>query len=313
MLEAVLSPENVRETPVSSPRKSLAIIYNPTAGQRRQARLKRTLEALESLGADVALHATTHQGHAREIATSLATSDVQPDAIVAAGGDGTINEILNGIVDAQIDDIPLGIIPLGTANVLAIEIGLPTSPEKVARALIEAPAQNISTGTANGRRFIMMAGAGLDAHVVEKVDLRLKKRVGPLAYVYETLRQIARGYGERYDVTIDGKTYQAGGAVIANGHYYGGRYVCAPDARIHAPSLDVCLFGQTGRCAALKYGAGLVLGFLRKLPSFQVIRADTIHINGRPGDPVQADGEIVARLPVEIRVGLKSPPLIMPA
>ena len=313
MLVGAVNAHAARDAGVSVPRKHLAVIYNPTAGQRRQERLRRTLKALESLGAEIDLHATAHPSHAREIAAYLARADFRPDAIVAAGGDGTINEVLNGMIDSGRTDIPLGIVPLGTANVLANEIRLQPTPETVARALVLAPARRIATGSANGRRFVMMAGTGLDAHVVEKVDLRLKRRVGPLAYVVETLRQIANGYREMYDVTIDGRTYRAGGAVIANGHFYGGRFVCAPDARIETPSLDVCLFGHTGRLAALKYGAGLVAGFLRKLPSFQVIRAGSIQIDGRVGDPVQADGEIVARLPVDIRVGLDGPPLIMPA
>ena len=139
-------------TVLTAPRNAL-VIFNPTAGGRRRARLDRVLAHMRALGAVVTLHETTARGDAERTARE-APADVH-DVIVAAGGDGTINEVINGLAGRR---MPLGIIPLGTANVLAAELDLPQDIDGLARTIALGRTSPVNLGEVNGRRFVMMAG-----------------------------------------------------------------------------------------------------------------------------------------------------------
>ena len=210
------------DTLMTAPRKVL-VIFNPTAGARRRARLTRILEIMWSLGAAVTLHETKARGDAERTAREASTKVY--DVVVAAGGDGTINEVINGLSGRQ---IPLGIIPLGTANVLAAELDLPTDDVGLARTIALGRTRPVTLGDVNGRRFVMMAGVGFDAHVVASVDAGLKRLIGKSAYVWETLRGFFRYKFRSYRLIVDGKPYEVGSAVFANGHFYGGRCATPP-------------------------------------------------------------------------------------
>jgi diacylglycerol kinase family enzyme len=154
-----------------------------------------------------------------------------------------------------------------------------------------------------------MAGVGFDAHVVANVSLRLKRRLGKGAYVLESLRQLFRFGFPGYRVTVDGRTFEAASVIVAKGHYYAGRFVCAPDARIDLPELHVCLFERNGRWNALRYALALALGRLPRLPDVRIVRGRSISITGPQGDPVQGDGDIIATLPVQIGLASRQLPL----
>jgi diacylglycerol kinase family enzyme len=204
------------------------------------------------------------------------------------------------------------LVPLGTANVLAAEIGLATAPAIVARTVAQGTPIRTYVGMANGRCFTAMAGVGFDAHVVANVDLRLKRRLGKGAYVLESIRQLFRFRFPRYRVTIDGKTFEAASVIVAKGHYYAGRYICAPDARLDQPEFHVCLFERGGRWNAIRYAVALALGRLPNLPDFRIVRGRIVTIDGPAGDPVQGDGDVVARLPVHIDIAPQPLHLIVP-
>ncbi|MAO55725.1 MAG: lipid kinase [Rhodospirillaceae bacterium] len=294
-------------TVLTAPRNAL-VIFNPTAGGRRRARLDRVLAHMRALGAVVTLHETTARGDAERTARE-APADVH-DVIVAAGGDGTINEVINGLAGR---DVPLGIIPLGTANVLAAELDLPTDAEGLARTIALGRLQPVTLGEVNGRRFVQMAGVGFDAHVVASVDTGMKRLVGKLAYVWETLRGFFRFDFRPYHLIVDGKAYDVGSAVFANGHFYGGRFVCAREARLTDPHLHVCLFKSVGPWSALRYAAWMMLGRLDKLPDYEVIPATSIVVEGAAGEPVQGDGDIVATLPLDARISADRLDMLVPA
>ena len=234
------------------------------------------------------------------------------DAVIAAGGDGTVNEVLNGLGRGP-GGLALGVIPLGTANVLACEIGLdPRNLDQVARAIAFGPARHVHVAVANCRRFLLMAGAGLDAHVVAGVSVALKRRTGKLAYVVESLKQ-AVGYDfPKLGIRADGVEYEGRMVVACKGRFYGGPFIAAPDANLEAPMLEVCILPNTGIAGMLRYGLALPMGKLSELPEVQVISARTILITGPRGAPVQGDGDIVARLPAEITVGDDTVELICP-
>jgi diacylglycerol kinase (ATP) len=293
-------------TALSSERR-LLIIFNPTAGGRRRRRFEAVLAELRRLGCAPTICETARRGDAEQLAASA--DPTRYDALVVAGGDGTINEAVNGLRA----DLPLAIVPLGTANVLAAEIGLPTDPDAVARTIALGRPQPISVGTANGRRFILMAGTGFDAHVVRTVDLGLKRWLGKGAYALSILRQLlAFGFPE-YLVRIDGQTWRAASVLVANAHYYGGRFVCAPAADLRTPTLEVCLFERRGRVSAIGYALAMLTGRLPKLRSYRIVTADKVQISGGEGEPVQGDGDIITHLDATIEVVPEAISLLYPS
>jgi diacylglycerol kinase (ATP) len=269
------------------------VIFNPSAGQRRRRRLARVLALLREGGCAVETYETQARGDAEAHARGLDPRTF--DAVVVAGGDGTINEVMNGLAGIP---LPLGIVPLGTANVLAAEIGLGLSPRAVARAIAAGSALRVFPGIVNGRSFAMMAGVGFDARVVAGVDPGLKRWAGKAAYVASTLAAFARHIPAAYDVTIDSKPYRAASVVIAKGHYYGGRFVVAPDARLDEPVFHVALFAGGGRGDILRYAAALGLDRVASLADVRVIAGREVRIAGPAGEGVQVDGDLAARLPL---------------
>ena len=265
------------------------------------------LTRLREHGCAVDLRETQAPGDAERFAAEADPAAF--DVVVAAGGDGTVNETINGLARSG---LPLGLIPLGTANVLATEIGLRTDPASLARCVALGRPRPVTLGVANGRRFILMAGAGFDAHVVAGVSVPMKRRLGKGAYVLSTLRQLLVFTFPSYEVLIDNTAQHAASVIVANGRYYGGRFVCAPDASLESATLRVCLFERSGRRATIGYALAMFTGRLPKLSSYRVIEARRIEIRGRPGEPLQGDGDIIGELDVAIEVLPNALDLIYP-
>lgn len=280
--------------------RRLVVIYNPAAGQRRQRRLTAVLKGLREAGCAIDLHPTAQSGDAEAFARTL--SRTACDVVVVAGGDGTVNEVVNGLMAAPGAVPPLAVVPLGTANVLAHEIGQTIRPAAIARTITHGQPRPIRLGLANGRYFVQMSGVGLDAHVVAHVSLAFKRHAGKGAYVAETLAQLARYRFPPLRVTIDGTVHPACTVVACNGRYYGGPFVAAPEARLWQDSLELCLLTGAGAWNALRYGVALLLGRLPLLKDVRVVQGRRVRIDGVAGDPVQGDGDIIAALPVDISV-----------
>jgi diacylglycerol kinase (ATP) len=277
--------------------RRLSIIFNPAAGWRRRSKLARVLQWLANEGAAVSLYETKAPGDAETHARALDPASC--DAVVAAGGDGTVNEVLNGLAGSR---LPLGIVPLGTANVLAAELDLPRDPRGVAAYLAAGRTVPVYCGSANRRRFAMMAGIGFDARVVEALDPRLKRLTGKAAYVASALAMLMRNRPARYAVEIDGKAYAAAAVLIAKGHYYGGRFVIAARARLDVPAFEVALFGGGRRRDVLRYAGALALNRIARLADVQILPAREVRIEGPNGERVQLDGDLGPALPLVARV-----------
>lgn len=290
-------------------RQHISVIFNPTAGGRRHRRLQAVIALLQGSGCVVTLHPTTGQGDAESLAREVKGGDV----IVAAGGDGTINEVVNGLVGR---DTPLALLPMGTANVVAAEIGLSVAPQQIAETILRGPTQKICLGRvggrANGRVFIAMVGAGHDARVVAGVNLGLKRLLGKGAYLVEAIRQLIQGGDYLLDVTVDGVDYRAASVIVANGRYYAGRYVLDPSAKITQPVLHVCLFERPGRWNLVRYSAALFSNRIASLSGFRVVTGTRASISGKTGEPVQVDGDVLACLPANIEVVPNAIKLVMP-
>jgi YegS/Rv2252/BmrU family lipid kinase len=289
-------------------KRRLLVIHNPTAGRRSLRRLHRFLAQLGRLDVAVVLRETLARGDAEAFARAADAAEF--DAVVAAGGDGTINEVVNGLADSA---LPLAVMPLGTGNVLANEIGLPRNPERLAEIAVAGAARPIWIGEVAGRRFVMMAGIGFDAAVVAGLDLALKRRVGKLAFVKEIIAQLWHHGACRYRVSCEGADHLPASAVIANGRFYAGRFVLAPAARLDDPALQLVLFMSTGRLAMIRYLLAMALGRVHRLPDVRILRTARLTVAGPVGAGVEADGDIVATLPVTISVGARPLWLIQPA
>ncbi len=301
------------ETDLSARR--LLVIYNPTSGRRKRSRLRRWLAHLAALGAAVTLAETKGPRHAEALAQQA--DPRRFDAVAVAGGDGTINEAVNGLRDSP---LPLAILPLGTANVLAAELGLPRGLRALAQIAAFCPARKVWPGEAvplagggPSRRFLVMAGIGFDAEVVEHVHLPLKRRYGKLAYVWSILGRLQHHRPSCYRAEVGGRATEGSSLVVAKSHFYGGRFVLAPAARLDEPSFEVVVFGEAGRGAALRYMAAMGMGLLGRCRSVRVITSQSVSLLEPVGAPIQLDGDVELRLPARLAIAATPLSVVAPA
>lgn len=231
------------------------------------------------------------------------------DAILAAGGDGTIRHAARALADTG---TPLGVIPVGTANVLAYEVGLPRAPAELAHVLLRAPAMTIQAPTANGEPFLLMAGVGFDGRVIDALSHPTKGRIGKLAYAGPILSAITRA-PDSLEVEIDGHSHRATWAVVANARHYGGSFVLAHATRLRDPGLNAVLFDAAGRGALLASLLALASGRLTTCRHVKILPCNRAEIRGRGGVPVQVDGDAFGTTPLVVasegpRVSLIMPP-----
>ncbi len=287
----------------------MIIIYNPTAGRRRIAALWRVIDILIANGLQPRIAETQSAGHATMLAREAA--DGRERIVVAAGGDGTIAEVAAGLLGSRSS---LGIIPLGTANVLSHELGLPMQPKALAAALAFGRTRTLWPGVAEGpdgiRVFVQMLGVGLDAQVVHRVSHRLKRAIGRQAYTLQTLREIGRYDYRPIRVNLDGIATEAASIVVSKGRFYGGTYTLAPSARSSEPGFSVALFRNNGARAALGYGAALVLDRLSRAHSLELVHAHRVEIFGGL-QPAQADGDPAGVTPIAVRDADMSLPVVV--
>jgi len=268
----------------------MIVVFNPTAGRRRQGRLRDMLAALAARGVVAEVRETAAPGDATRIARAAAAAGA--GLVVAAGGDGTIAEVAEGL---QATSAQLGILPLGTANVLAHELALPQRPDALAALLAGGAPRWLRPGRArfadgSTRLFVQMLGLGFDAAVVAGLDLRLKRRLGRGAYVLQSLRELPRYPFPPCQVLLDGQAHDAASVIVTKGRLYAGQYLLAPAARPDAPGFHVALFARGGPGQAALAGLALPFGLLPWLPGMTLHRASLVEL--RPtAAPCQMDGD----------------------
>ena len=256
---------------------------------------------------------TTSPGHAEDLARRAVRDGAR--IVAAAGGDGTIAEVANGIAGS---DAGLGVIPLGTANVIAHEWGLPFEVEAIADALAARRTRLMRPllarfGDGTARLVLQMLGVGLDSAVVASLDGGLKRRLGKGAYVLETVRQIFTSPFPSLAIRVNGEALEVAQAIATKGRFYGGRLLLAPHARADAPGFVAALFPGRGRLAAIRAGLALPLNLLPSLGGVTFRHAQSLEITAPAGLPVQADGDLIGRTPVVVTEAQTAIPLIVPA
>jgi YegS/Rv2252/BmrU family lipid kinase len=296
------------------------LIRNPTAGRRRQGLVDAVVRELKAEGWTVELVDTAAAGDARRLAEGHEAGRYA--VIAVAGGDGTINEVVNGLATRGESAPPLAIVPLGTANVLAHELGLGSTAAALAKTIMFGRAVLVQPGQASGdgdpRCFSLMAGAGFDAKVVAGVSAPLKRRLGKAAYVWRSLIETRRYRPVRYAVEIDGAPYEAASVIVTRSRHYAGPYVVAPNAALSEPLLHVCLFERWGRSQTLRFGLALLRGRLSRTGGYRVITGRQIKISvlSDAGElrrqPVQIDGDDALTLPISIGLSSAAVRLLQP-
>lgn len=283
--------------------KRAAIIYNPIARglSRHQHLLQRTTAVLANQGIEADLVETKGPGTAGRQARQLIEDG--NELIVAAGGDGTINEVANGILHTN---VPLAILPGGTANVLAREMRIPIHIERAAAAIPKLVPQKIAVGglqleTGECRSFLCMTGAGLDAEIVARLNLDLKAAIGKFAYYLGGFGQVFRPLSE-FDVDVDGRQYRASFALVSRVRNYGGDLEIARGASLLRDDFEVVLFRGTQSVCYLPYLVGVAVGQAHRMKGCQVIRGKSITCSHGQGRQiyVQVDGELAGKLPISI-------------
>ena len=282
------------------------VIFNPAAKGQKAERFRRSLGII---AAESDLKLTAAPGDARRFATAAVQEGFE--TIIAAGGDGTLNEVLNGIGDAQdgFARVRLGVLPLGTINVFARELKIPVQPEaawQVLRRGNEMTIDLLRLGYANEGKpqfvyFAQLAGAGLDARAIQLVSWSLKKKIGPLAYVIAGLRAL-REYHPTLSVS-DGVSQFSGQLVLAgNGRLYGGNFQVFPQAALTDGMIEVCVFPRVNWWVLIRCGISLLL--TGKLPENAVtrLRAKSFELTGPASVWTEVDGELAGPLPASFAV-----------
>jgi YegS/Rv2252/BmrU family lipid kinase len=271
------------------------VILNPAARSDKAARFQ---NQIRDLSADFVLHTTSEFGEARRVASQGVVDGFE--TIVAAGGDGTINEVVNGLGGST---VRLGILPVGTVNVLAQEIGLPQGNLREAWRIIEqGKTIALDLPMANGQYFIQLAGVGLDAEVVRRTTTDLKKTFGPLSYIL-SLIQIASARPPKLILETEGWPPREGCfALIGNGRLYGGPFPLFKRASSSDGLLDVVVFKNQSHWDVVRYFQAIAFGKHEELPDVEYFQTPSLRVSGPEGVPVELDGELAGAVPCEFRI-----------
>jgi YegS/Rv2252/BmrU family lipid kinase len=277
-----------------SPSRNIKLIANPVAGGNALRKIRQAEEYLRDRGCSVDTTLTAARGDARKAAAACRAGDF--DRIIAAGGDGTLNEVVNGLVPSA---IPLGVLPLGTTNVFAIEANIPFAVERACAIALDGVPRQVCLGRAGEVYFLLVAGAGFDAEAVWGTSLRLKRWIGKGAYIVSGVRALAGSALQPMEVTFaDGSRRQCNSIIINNGRLYAGRFVLTPHAALTEDALDVCLLHTPGGLSLLRFVMGVVAGRGASPKWAEVIKTRKLTVAG-DDIPVQVDGDFLGRLPME--------------
>jgi YegS/Rv2252/BmrU family lipid kinase len=291
------------------------LISNPKTGRygaRRLRPIDDVAAQLRNLGIEVDLRLTAAPGEATEIAARAARNGSSD--VIVAGGDGTINEAIQGLAGSK---ARLAIIPRGTANVLARELNLPLNDEQATAVAARGNSRRIHLGlatehaTGTSRYFVLMAGIGLDASVVQRVQPRLKKRIGKGAFWISGLSHLADWRPSAFTLEIDGNSYKGTFAAIGKAAHYGGDLLITPGARLEEPAFEVCIIETESRFSYLRLLSYAVrTGMPRDKPGVRFVKTALVEAKGDA--PVQVDGELIGSLPMRFEIASESLEVIVP-
>jgi len=267
-----------------------------------------TLSCLRRRGATAVIVETASHGEGMKAAAEAALSG-RFDAVVAAGGDGTVHDAAEGLVGYS---TPLGILPLGTGNVFARELNLPRSPEALTRTLLSGEACPIPVGQVNGRPFLFVVGVGFDAEAVRVFESEGTRTLGRAGYIWPVLRALVSHQDQLLGVRTDRGEAQAQWVIVTRIKHYAGGLILVPQADLYQPFFYVLRLAGSGPFNRLRQLSALALGLVRYDPGVHIEAATSVRIEGNRSVPIQIDGEVLGELPLEINIHPKRLRLIFP-
>jgi YegS/Rv2252/BmrU family lipid kinase len=285
------------------------LIWNPTAGARRQQRLlAAVLPELAAAGVAAEPVPTAGAGDATRLAAAAAAGGA--DLVLALGGDGTVREAAAGLLGGE---VPLGILPGGTTNVLAHALEIPADPRAAARLAATVRPRRVDVGRCAGQPFLMMASAGFDSFLLERLDPRLKRSFGRLGILAQGIAELPRYAWPRLELAADGEPIEASFAAVCNIPFYGGAFALAPGACCDDGRLDLVTYRGSGIVSAVGFALALARGGHLDRGDVAVRRVERVVLSGPAGAAVQIDGDASgAELPVEIAVDPRPLALLAP-
>ena len=299
------------------------LIHNPNAGNGGSARrrlLDQARHIFATRGIDADLAETTGPGHATEIAARAAAEN--RGLVIACGGDGTLNEIVNGLATHQNSHrVPLALLPGGTANILAKELDLPWDIPKAAERLAHGAIKEIALGLATPleqpekkRYFLSVAGAGPDGAIVYSINLGLKSSVGILAYWWAGFREVFRYRFRHFRVISGDHKTNASLVIVGRTQNYGGPFKITTEADLFQDRFEILTLSTQSGLRYLSYLPSLWLNQLRGTKGVEFFKSGSILCEPLDRNPVyaQIDGEHLARLPVEFRIVPRALKLLVP-
>ncbi len=292
--------------PLSRPRASL--IYNPNAGRRRHAE---TLEALRAaLGTTYELAITPTQAPKEAISLAREAALKGESAVFAWGGDGTVREVVEGILGTP---VILGVLPGGTFNVVALALGLPKDPVKAAAALATATPGYRDVGLIESTPFLMQATAGLDGFIMSELRPDMKARFGFAGVAVDGLRAFSKYRFRPFEVEVDGEVHEVTGAAFVNMSEYAGRYQYVPGGRWDDGKASALLYTGTTHLSALLFAISLGLGRHHLRRDVKIKEAAHMTIRKGPWIHLQTDGDPwLGALPATCRLAKEQIQILIP-
>lgn len=281
------------------PLRQGALIYNPCAGRGRHN--DQSIYCLRSLlhqrGIALEIHATSQPGDATRLTEQI--REQGSDFVIVKGGDGTLNEVLQGIVGSS---LVLAIWPAGTANVLARLLRIPRQPEALVRMIVAGRVRRISVGRAGSRYFFLMAGIGLDASIVQQVNPALKRYGGILAFWIAGMKHLLTWRAPVFTVELEDEVIPATFAAVALSPSYGGGLLIAPDAQLDDEWFRVCCVTTRSKWRYLVYLPLAFGGWHVNRRSVVYRKSRRVRASASSPVAVQVDGEVVGCLPMSFEL-----------
>lgn len=269
--------------------------------------MRDVIAELERAGAAITMRDAPCEDSGQAIASEAGRAG-RYDVVVATGGDGTIRSVAAGLRGT---DTPVGILPLGTGNVMAHELGVARTPASIGRYLLDGAAVPVVATLANGRPFFLMAGAGLDAEAVAHLDMRAKRWIGKLAYVWPVVRAIFRR-SPTIRAVLDGETHLARWVVVCSAGSYAGSFRLSPDSHLLKPGLTAMLCSARGPFSLILNIVMIGAGLAERAPHLRFVHFRRAHLSADLPVRVQLDGESFGELPLSISEDHSSVLILIP-
>jgi diacylglycerol kinase (ATP) len=277
---------------------STVVILNPAAGNGQVTHWQ---ERIQSIVSDCPVCVTSHSAEAEALARRAAEEGFRK--IVAAGGDGTVNEVVNGIAGSS---VALGLLPIGTVNVFAMELGLPSRNLELCWDIIKGEnVRLVDLPSANGRFFVQLAGVGLDAQVVKETSLAFKRNFGPLSYLISAAQIAARQPPKLFIESESTSVDEASFVLIGNGRLYGGPFPFFKHAIIDDGLFDVVLFKRLGYLEIIKYLQDVVFSSDIRAPDIEYFQTRYLRVTSAQDVPLELDGELAGSCPIDFSIQKK--------